>query len=75
MFSYRDLHCALIEQLSVDISCLKLKFVIKILKDMRVCEFEEYGEEIFEFEVMKNAQKSSIDQTETYKMLTSRCRA
>ena len=75
MFSYRDLHCALIEQLSVDISCLKLKFIVKILKDMRVCEFEEYGDELFGFEVLKNAQKSSIDQTETYKMLTSLCRA
>ena len=75
MYSYRDLHCALIEQISVDISCLKLRFIIKILGDMKVCEFEEYGEEIFEFEVLKNAQKSSIDQTETYKMLALRCRA
>ncbi len=75
MYSYRDLHCAMIEQLSVEISCLKLKFIIKILADMKVCEFEEFGEEIFAFEVLKNAQKSSIDQTDTYKMLSSLCRA
>ena len=75
MYSYRDLHCAMIEQLNVEISCLKLKFIIKILADMKVCEFEEFGEEIFAFEVLKNAQKSSIDQTETYKMLSSLCRA
>jgi hypothetical protein len=75
MYNYRDLHCALLEQLSIDISCLKLKFIVKILADMKVCEFEEYDEELFAFEVLKNAQKSSIDQTDTYKMLASRCRA
>lgn len=75
MFSYRDLHCALLEQLSIDISCIKLKFIIKILREMKVCEFEEYGEEIFEFEVCKNAEKSSIEQTKTYKTLSLQCRA
>ena len=75
MFSYRDLHCAMIEQLNIDISCIKLKFIIKILGDMKVCEFEEFGEEIFGFEVCKNAEKSSIEQTQTYKKLGEQCRA
>ncbi len=75
MFSYRVLHCSLLEQLNIDISCLKLRFITKILAEMKVCEFDELGEDIFEFDICKNAEKGNIELTETYKRLNMQCRA
>ncbi|MGM9644456.1 MAG: single-stranded-DNA-specific exonuclease RecJ [Eubacteriales bacterium] len=75
VYSYRALHCSIIEQMNLDISTLKLRFIIKILSDMKVCEFDELGEDIFEFEVCKNAEKSNIELTKTYKMLEMQLRA
>ena len=75
VYSYRALHCSIIEQMNLDISTLKLRFIIKILSDMKVCEFDEMGEDIFEFEVCKNAEKSNIELTKTYKMLEMQLRA
>ena len=75
VYSYRALHCSIIEQMNLDISTLKLRFIIKILSDMKVCEFDELGEDIFEFEVCKNAEKSNIELTKTYKMLETQLRA
>lgn len=75
VYSYRALHCSIIEQMNLDISTLKLRFIIKILSDMKVCEFDELGEDIFEFEVCKNAEKSNIELTETYKILLMQLRA
>lgn len=75
MFSYRVLRCSILEQLNIDMSCLKLRFIVNVLSDMKVCEFEELGEDIFEFEVCKNAQKSNVELTNTYKMLENQCKA
>ena len=72
MFSYRVLHSSILEQLNIDMSCLKLRFIINILADMKVCEFEHLGEDLFEFEICKNAEKSNVELTSTYKMLESR---
>ncbi len=75
VYSYRALHCSVLEQLNVDISTLKLRFIVKILADMRVCEFDELGEDIFEFEIRQTAEKAHIELTKTYKMLETRLRA
>ncbi len=75
VYSFRVLHCSILEQLNVDISTLKLKFIISIIEEMKVCEFDRLSDEIFEFEVCKNAQKSNIELTKTYKMLESQLRA
>ena len=75
MFSYRVLHSSLLEQLNIDMSCLKLRFIVNILADMKVCEFEELGDDIFEFEVCKNAEKSNVELTSTYKWLQKQCQA
>ena len=69
----RNLRSAILEQTSVDINYIKLKFILNILSDMKVCEFDFYDEEIFEFEVCKNVQKSNIESTDTFKMLESIC--
>ncbi|MBP3376101.1 MAG: single-stranded-DNA-specific exonuclease RecJ [Clostridia bacterium] len=75
MFSYRVLHSAILEQLNIDLNSAKLRFIIDILADMKVCEIERYGDDLFEFEVSKNAQKSNVELTSTYKMLAENCRA
>ncbi len=75
VYSYRALHCEMLEQLNVDINTLKLRFIIRILSEMKVCEFEILGEDHFEFDVPKVAQKSSIELTDTYKMLEDRMKA
>ena len=58
----------------MDISTLKLRFIIRMLSDMEVCEIDFLSDDIFEFEVCKNAQKSNLELTRTYKMLESQCR-
>lgn len=75
MFSYRVLRSSILEQLNVDINCVKLRFIIDILSEMRVCEFEHLGDDLFEFEICKNTEKSNVELTSTYKMLESRCQA
>ncbi len=75
VYSYRALHCAIIEQMNIVFSTTKLRFIIKILGEMKVCEFDALGEDIFEFEVIKNAEKGNIELTATYKMLETQIRA
>ena len=75
VYSYRALRAAILEQLCVDLSTLKLRFIINILEDMQVCEFDRLGDDEFEFEVAKSAEKSNIELTKTYKMLEMKMRA
>lgn len=69
VYSYRVLRCSILEQLGIDFGTVKLRFIKKILGEMKVCEFDDLSEDIFEFEVCKNADKSNIELTPTYKML------
>lgn len=75
VYSFRALRAAILEQMNVDINTLKLRFIINILEDMKVCEFDRIGNEQFEFEVAKGAEKSNIELTKTYKMLEMKMRA
>ncbi len=74
-FSYRTLHSALLEQMSIDLDCLKLRFVTRILADMNVCEIEESGDDIFFFEICQNAEKTNIEASKTYRALQQQRRA
>ena len=75
VYSFRALRAAILEQLCVDLSTLKLRFIVNILEDMKVCEFDLLSDEEFEFEVAKSAEKSNIELTKTYKMLEMKMRA
>lgn len=72
-YSYRNLTCAIREQIGVEINTLKLRFIVRMLSDMEICEIEFYSDDLFGFEVCKNAQKSNLELTDTYKMLVSQC--
>ena len=74
VFTYRLLSCSIKEQIGVEISTLKLRFIVRMLSDMNVCEIDFVTDDVFEFEVCKNAQKSNLELTRTYKMLESQCR-
>ena len=75
VYSFRALRAAILEQLCVDLTTLKLRFIINILEEMRVCEFDRLSEDIFEFEIAKSAEKGNIELTKTYKMLEMKMRA
>ncbi len=75
VYSFRALRAAILEQLCVDLNTLKLRFIINILEEMRVCEFERLSEDIFEFDIAKNAERGNIELTKTYKMLEMKMRA
>ena len=75
LYSFRALRAAILEQQAIDLNTLKLRFIINILEDMQVCEFDRLEEDIFEFEICKNAEKSNIELTKTYKMLEMKMRA
>ena len=74
-YSYRVLRCSILEHSGIDFDTTKLRFIIKILGEMKVCEFENLSEDIFQFEVCKDAKKSNIELTPTYKMLENQLRA
>ncbi len=75
VFSYRALHGSLSEQLGIDMSTVKLRFIIRILEEMKVCEIDLLDGDAFEFEICNNAEKSSIELTDTYNMLKAGLRA
>jgi len=75
VYSLRALRCSILEQLNIDISTLKLRFIIRVLGEMRVCEFNELSDGMFEFEICKNAEKGNIELTDTYKMLDRQIKA
>jgi single-stranded-DNA-specific exonuclease len=74
MFSYRDLRCAMYEQQRVSISCVKLRFIVRILTEIKVCDIEEFGDDIFSLDVCKNAAKTNIELSDTYKRLEAQCK-
>lgn len=66
----------LMKQLSLmpnKINYIKLKYILRILNELKICEIEEIGEDIYRFSVIFNASKTSIDKSSILKKLKSRC--
>ena len=55
------------------INYIKLKYILRIMNELRICSIEEIGEDIFKFEVLFNAAKTSIDKSSILKKLKSKC--
>lgn len=51
----------------------KLRFILDIIRDMRVMEIHEVSDGIFEFSTVENAQRTTIESTPTYRRLVSQC--
>jgi single-stranded-DNA-specific exonuclease len=69
VFSYRSLGASLTEHMGRAIDGAKLRFILKILVDINVCECEAQSENYFCLEVCKDAVKTNIESSQTYRML------
>ncbi len=72
-FNYRAFRCNVMESCRRDMNLAKIRFILNILDDIRVCRFDENNEGYFTVEVNKNAAKTNIEMSETYRRLCSQC--
>ena len=72
-FTYRMLRSKLYEYSHMAVNYAKLRFVISILGDIRVCGVAEESDKTVSIEVYKNAAKTNIELSETYKKLREQC--
>lgn len=72
MYTYRMLRAQLCEYAHKHVNYAKLRFAISILDDINVCGVDEEGGFV-SFEVYKNAAKTNIELSETYKRLQNQC--
>lgn len=56
-----------------EINYIKLKYILRIMNELRICGVEEIDKEIYRFEIFFNASKTSIDKSSILKKLKSRC--
>ena len=58
-----------------NINYIKLKFIIKIFNELKICGVEQLDEEHYKFDVyFNNASKKNIEKSYILKMLRSQCR-
>lgn len=72
-FTYRFLRSRIREHSGRYISYPKLRFAISILGDINVCGIGENDTDTISVEVYKNARKTNIETSETYKRLCGQC--
>ena len=56
-----------------EINYVKLKYIFEILNELNICEIEELDRDIYSFEVIFKANKTSIDKSSILKKLRSQC--
>lgn len=56
-----------------EINYVKLKYILRILNELKICEIEELNEDIYRFSVLFHATKTSIDKSSILKKLRSQC--
>ena len=54
---------------------IKLKYILRILNELKICEIEELDEDIYRFCVLFHASKTSIDKSSILKKLRNQCSA
>ncbi len=55
------------------INYIKLKYILRILNELKICEIEEIDSDIYRFSVLFNASKTSIEKSAILKKLKSKC--
>ncbi len=58
-----------------NIGYIKLKFIIVILYELKICGVEQLDRDIYEFDMYFNTSKTSIEKSSILKKLKSQCRA
>ena len=56
------------------INYVKLKYILRIFNELRICEAEELENDIYRFCIFFNASKTSIDKSSILKKLKSQCK-
>lgn len=74
VFSDRALKSQIDNCVHSGISYIKLRLILNILDDMKVMSVTELSGELFEFHIYENAQKTSIENSQIFRMLTANCR-
>ena len=52
---------------------IKLKFVLRILHELKICEAEEIDKDLYRFNIFFNANKTSIEKSSILKKLKGQC--
>ncbi len=53
------------------INYIKLKLILHILLDMEVISVSELSDNIYEFDIIKNAKKTSVENSEVFRMIST----
>lgn len=56
------------------INYVKLKYILRILNELKICEIEELQADLYSFSVLFNASKTSIEKSSILKKLKSQCK-
>ena len=73
LFNHRMLSRNISRQVGYHINGVKLRLILRILEDMNVCDVDEQNNDYFYLEVFKNAAKTNIESSDTYKRLVAQC--
>ena len=55
------------------INYIKLKYILHILNELKICDVVELNSDIYRFQVIFNASKTSIEKSSTLKKLRAQC--
>ncbi len=58
---------------TAEINYIKLKYILRIMNELMICDVREIEEDIFRFEMLVNVKKTSIEKSSILKKLRSRC--
>ena len=56
-----------------DMNFIKLKFILRILHELKICEAEEIDNDLYRFNIFFNANKTSIEKSSILKKLKGQC--
>jgi hypothetical protein len=56
-----------------EINYVKLKYIFEIFNELQICDVEELDKDIYRFEVLFRATRTSIDKSAILKKLKTQC--
>ncbi len=56
------------------INYVKLKYILRVFNELRICDVEELNEDLYRFQVTFNSSKTSIEKSSILKKLRTQCR-
>ena len=55
------------------INYVKLKYILRVLNELHICDVEELNNDIYSFKVIFNAAKTNIEKSSILKKLRNQC--